>query len=285
MNWEETIKYIRTKKEFSSIVDNSYLSADLVLNVERYKSSNEFKETLAIINSDKSGWDLLDVGSGNGITAVSFALSGFNVTVVEPDNSDTVGCGAIVYLKEYYKLSNLNILCGFCENMNLNECTYDVVFARQCMHHANDLIGFVSEMSRVLKPGGLFLTIRDHVVFDAIDKEVFLSTHDLHKFYGGENAFSSVEYKNAIKNAGLTLKQELKYYDSAINYYPKSEDEVRNLYKNRVVKAKEYLRTKFGFFSFLLTNLYCWKNKINLSTTYSEAKVPGRMYSYVAIKK
>jgi ubiquinone/menaquinone biosynthesis C-methylase UbiE len=285
MNWEETILYIRSKNEFSAIVENSYLSEDLVDNVARYFISDEFNEILKYINSNNSGLKLLDVGSGNGITAVAFALKGFDVTVVEPDNSETIGCGAIEYLKKHYKLSNLNILCGFCENMNLVESSFDIVFARQSMHHAYDLNGFVSEMSRVLKSGGIFLSIRDHVVFNEDDKNQFLSSHDLHKFYGGENAFSPIEYRTAIANAGLKLKNELKYYDSVINYYPKSEYEILNMHTYRVDKARKYLSNKFGFFSFLLTKIYCLKNGINVSSTYDESKVPGRMYSYVAIKK
>ena len=97
--------------------------------------------------------------------------------------------------------------------------------------------------------------------------------------------FSPIEYRTAIANANLILKKELKYYDSVINYFPKREIEIRNMHKCRVDKARQYLSSKFGILSFLLTKIYCWKNGINVSSTYSESKVPGRMYTYVAIKK
>jgi SAM-dependent methyltransferase len=288
MTWEETILYIRNKSEYHELVWKSYLSSNLEANVENYRNSQEFKLILDLLEANKGiGKRLLDVGSGNGITAISFALEGFTVIAVEPDPSETVGCGAIRILKEKYQLENLEIHQGFCEDIDFESDTFDITFARQCMHHAKDLNQFVSEMSRVLKNGGIFLTVRDHVVFDDKDKTLFLTSHALQKFYHGENAFSPDEYKNAIKQSRLKLINEFKYFDSAINYFPKSDDEIQNKHSRRIDGIRTQIKHRLGLFAFLneiVLKLYLLKNKVSVDTTYDERKITGRMYSYLAKK-
>jgi predicted RNA methylase len=121
MNWEETIIKARTQKEFADTIKFSYLSEDLIENVTMFKNSEEFKETLKIIGNYKNteNTTVLDIGSGNGISAVAFALVGFKVTCVEPDPSITVGRGAIKSLNDHFNL-NIQILDGFGEKILLN---------------------------------------------------------------------------------------------------------------------------------------------------------------------
>ncbi|PHQ58442.1 MAG: SAM-dependent methyltransferase, partial [Sulfurimonas sp.] len=101
-------------------------------------------------------------------------------------------------------MSNLEIFESFAEDIKFDSNSFDVVYVRQAMHHANDLNKFIGECGRVVKNGGLLLTIRDHVIFDAKDKEWFLESHPLHKFYGGENAYKPEEYESAMENASMT---------------------------------------------------------------------------------
>ena len=212
MTWEETIEYIRTQPEYKDLVEKAYFDANLELNVFRFGKSEEFEETLNIIqNHVPKTKNLLDIGCGNGISAVNFALKGYSVTAVEPDESTTVGAGAIKILKEKLNLNKLEIFEDFAENIKFNDNTFDIVYVRQAMHHANNLNQFLKECVRVLKPNGLLLTIRDHVILNEDDKQWFLKEHVLHKYYNGENAFTAQDYKNAIEMAGAKILNELKY--------------------------------------------------------------------------
>lgn len=278
MTWEETIEYIRTKEEYKELVKLAYFNPDLPKNIELYQSSEEYKETLKVIKKfAPNAKNILDIGCGNGITSISFALDGYQVTAVEPDRSQTIGAGAIKKLKAHYNLSTIDIYEDFAENIKFDDDSFDVVFARQSMHHANNLTNFVGEMGRVLKKGGLFLTIRDHVVYDQEDKERFLKAHPLQKYYGGENAFSSQEYQAAIKQAGLTLKKELKFYDSVINYYPQGDyKHVKKQFLTKRIGSKASLPFAFELYAFFSSE------KINQMRF--EKHTPGRMYSYIAIK-
>lgn len=277
MTWEETIQFIRTKPEFQFLVEKAYFEENLPVNVERYRQETEYRETLNKIKMyAPTAKKILDIGSGNGITCISFALEGYEVTTVEPDPSETVGAGAIRILKQHYDLDNLTILEAFAEEINFKDEEFDVVFARQCMHHAYDLQKFVREMSRVLKKGGMFFTVRDHVIFDGKDKQWFLENHPLQKYYGGENAFTSEEYKNAIEKADLKIMEELKFFDSEINFFPEKSSDVENRKKN----FRKQLSKK------LLYQIFTSKKekKVSELLTDSEKYIPGRMYSYIAIK-
>jgi ubiquinone/menaquinone biosynthesis C-methylase UbiE len=288
MTWEETIKYIRTQAEFGDLVDKAYFEENLPLNVERFSKSDEFIETLGLIKQNQpNAKTILDIGSGNGISAVAFALEGYFVMTLEPNPSDTIGAGAIKKLKAHYNLSNLEVFEAFAEELQLPNENFDIVYTRQCMHHAYDLEKFVSEASRVTKKGGLFITIRDHVIFDKKDKEWFLENHPLQKFYGGENAFTPSDYKRAMINAGLEIHKEIKYYDSVINYFPVSREEMLNMFQTKKGKAILHLNKKIGVLSKVpfLQKMYFKKIRLNKESVYNENKVPGRMYSYLCIKK
>jgi ubiquinone/menaquinone biosynthesis C-methylase UbiE len=289
MTWHETIEYIRKNPEYADLVCQAYFDEDIVLNVERFGQSDEFNETLRLIRQfDPSAKTILEIGAGNGIAAVNFALLKFLVTAVEPDASDTVGAGAINKLIRYYQLNNINVIQGFAEEIGFPDGSFDVVYIRQAMHHAYDLKKFIGESARVVKTGGIVFTVRDHVIFDKADKEWFLEMHPLHKYYGGENAFTADEYKAAMMEAGLEIVREFKYYDNVINYFPVREEELERLILTKKKHLKAQLRTKISLLAEIppVFSLYKMKNGYNSRLKFlNEREIPGRLYSYIARKK
>lgn len=286
MNWHETIEYIRKDPKYADLVKQAYFDENLGANIERFRESEEFSETLKIISQvAPEAKTLLDIGAGNGISSVNFALKGFVVTAVEPDSSASVGANAIRFLKKYYSLETLSVVESFAEDIGFPDDYFDIVYVRQAMHHANDLKKFVAECARVLKPGGIFLSIRDHIIFDEIDKARFLEAHPLHKFYHGENAFTPYEYKNAMISAGLTIVEELKHNDSVINYFPIStKQNSRSFASNKELKL--HLQTKIGRLANFPFVFFMYKMKTRWGTkTEDEKNIPGRMYSYIARKR
>jgi len=286
--WEETIRHIRTKPEFASLVHDAYLGANLKENIERFRSSTEFIATLNILNPWlKQGACIADIGSGNGISAVSFALNGYKVSSVEPDPSDTIGAGAQKRLAADYNLQHFEVIESFGENLPLNASSFDLVYIRQAMHHAHDLHKFISEAARLLKKGGVLFTVRDHVVFDEKDKLHFLNEHPLHKFYGGENAFSPTEYAEAMKQAGLTIIKEYRYHDTPVNFAPLTPEQLNKKFQYVLQQRKNSLKSKIGILASipLIFNLYNTLLVKKGLPVLDERLVPGRVYSYLAQKK
>lgn len=290
MNWEETILYIRTLPEFKNLVEKAYFDEDLCLNVERFRCSEEFKETLRLLelHSPRNTGRLLDVGAGNGVSSAAFALAGYDVVAVEPDISDTVGAGAIRKIAKHYQLKNLQVHQYFAEKMDFHDNIFDIVYARQSMHHASNLVQFLKETHRVLKPGGLLMTVRDHVVFSKKDKAQFLKAHPLQKYYGGENAYSPAEYRAAMEGSGLRIITELHHFDNVINYFPMRSDEVINYVAIQRKQRYETLCNRLGGFArFKIVqrfyDLYLYL-RTGMTLGLNEKQIPGRLYSFICRK-
>lgn len=288
MTWEETIRMVRKDPGYKSVITQSYLNEDLIGNTERFAASVEFDETMKLIKAyAPNAKTILDIGAGNGISTIAFARKGYAVTAAEPDPSNTVGCGAIAFLVNNYQLGNVNTVQSYGEDLPFEDESFDIVYARQAMHHAAHLQGFINEAARVLKKGGLLLTVRDHVIFNSSDKAVFLQTHPLQKFYGGENAFTPEEYSGAMKQAGLQVERQLKYFDSPINFFPENEEDIKKFPEKQRYNFRQSLQKRFGswtvIFPFLqLSEMY---SRFKNGGWNDEKRVPGRMHSYVAKKK
>jgi 2-polyprenyl-3-methyl-5-hydroxy-6-metoxy-1,4-benzoquinol methylase len=287
MTWEETIRHIRSNDEYKDLVKEAYLEADLQLNVERFSGSVEFSETLKLIDRHLTGvLTILDVGCGNGIASVSFARRGHNVMAIDPDPSETVGTGAVRKLKDELKLSNLEVVTSTAEDLKLNDQSFDLVYCRQAMHHANDLPLFIRNITRYLRKGGLLLTIRDHVVYNTEDKMKFLAGHPLQKFYHGENAFRREDYLKAFTEANLIPEIELKFFDSEINYFPLKMAEVKARAQEEEQTIKSKLRDKLGFLADFMPAYFLYKSFIFDPQSMTHEKFfPGRMYSFLSIKQ
>ncbi len=273
MNWHETIEHIRTRPEYASLVEEAYLGDDVVANITRYSKSEEFSEVLKAIRKHSPNCKrILDIGSGNGISALSFALSGYEVVALEPDTSDTIGAGAIRKAIDSFGLTNASVVEDFAENHTTNS-PYDLVFARQALHHANDLKRFISNCTQHLRTGGTFFTIRDHVISKQEDLQQFLDEHPLHGFYGGENAYTRDQYEGGFRSAGLHMLEILGPMSSAINYAPRTTQEVNKDIKE-ILKSK-----KMGWLSHSSLAINWLKKRLDSRNEY-----PGRLFSYIARK-
>jgi SAM-dependent methyltransferase len=287
MTWEETIMHIRSNADYSELVKQAYFHEDLEMNVKAFRESNEFYQTMKLFDDKvKPGATILDVGCGNGIAALAFALNGFNVVAIDPDASETVGTGAVKKMQAQFGLNNLEVRTVTAENLKLPPESFDVVYARQSMHHANNLNKYVANCSTFLKSGGLFITVRDHVVYDKRDKQKFLKEHPLHKFYGGENAFMSSEYRTAFQRAGLSILREIKFFDSEINFSPLTIESIESNIRREEHLIRNSLEKRLGTLgkSDIVFQLY--KSIIfNPAQLRDEKYYSGRMYSYVCLKK
>lgn len=271
--WEQAIEILRDDPQHRELIFNAYLTGDRVGNCQRYAASDEFAEVLGLISQQlPNAHDVLDMPGGNGIATYAFANSGFDVTAIEPDGSDMVGRGAIRYVLEQTGLQ-ARIVDAWGEAMPFPDASFDLVFVRQGLHHASDLKSMLAEIARVLRPGGALLACREHVVDNYRGSlKAFLASQADHQLYGGENAFTLPDYRDAITLAGLTIKHELGPYDTVINAFPNTPD---------VLRAK-IAASRPGK---LLCRLLSEAAVANMGIWYlRRRKAPGRLYSFLATK-
>ncbi len=208
--WEQAIDLLRKDPEHRDLIYDAYLTSDLLDNCRRFAASPEFSEALNLIKIYRpDSRDILDIPGGNGIATFAFVRAGFNVVVVEPDASTSVGRGAIETVLSTDNL-NAKIVDAFGENLPFKSASFDVVYVRQGLHHARDLKAMLGEYARVLRPGGVLLGCREHVVDNyGSSLQDFLDAQVDHQLYGGEHAFTLPDYRAAFADAGLNIVQEL----------------------------------------------------------------------------
>jgi SAM-dependent methyltransferase len=272
-SWEEAIEILRRDPVHRDLIFHSYLGSDLLDNSRRFFAGAEFAEALRILRAHKpDARDLLDIPGGNGIATHAFAKVGFVVTTVEPDPSPTVGRGAIANVLAESGLK-ANIVDAYGEKLPFEAASFDVIYVRQGLHHAADLPRMLAEYARVLRPRGLLLACREHVVNNYGESlTAFLATQVDHQLYGGEHAFTLADYRAAFDQAALVKVLELGPFDSPINLHPATFEELdRRIQLSRIGKLLSLVLP-----SSLVARIGFWWMK--------QKKTPGRLYTFLATK-
>ncbi len=274
-SWEEAVVWLREQPDQMELVLASYYDDPLLAAADRYYRSDEWRAVKQCLFGYTGR--ALDVGAGRGIASYALAQEGFAVTSLEPDSSDLVGAGAIRTLAAETGLP-IRVEEKFSERLPFADGEFDVVFARAALHHMQDLRLACREMARVLRPGGLCIAIREHVISRSEDLPLFLENHPLHRLYGGENAFLLSQYRNALKAAGLHIEMQLSPLSSPINYFPQTRESLRKELASRIGGA-----TKF---TTLLNQVFCWQPLLSLALRMATLidQRPGRLYSFVCRK-
>ncbi len=272
--WEDAVAWLRSQPDRQEFVRACYYDLPVATAAARYESSEEWQEALKLLPA--TGGRSLDIGAGNGIVSYALAKAGWQATALEPDPSDFVGAGAIEKLSRDSNL-NIRVIQEFGERMQFDDSEFNVVYARQVMHHAHDLGQFCKEVARVLTDGGTFIGSREHVISSPKQLQAFLDSHPLHKLYGGENAFTLQQYIEAMEGAGLKVVRIFKSFDSPINYSPQTKDTISMELESRLK------RFPLGFIpARLLKSTFV--QDVCLKILSQVDRRPGRVFSFVAMK-
>jgi len=166
------------------------------------------------------------------------------------------------------------VIEAFGEDLPLEAAGFDIVVARQVLHHANNLDAFCREFTRLSRSGARIVTMRDHVITGPDQMPAFFDTHSMHHLYGGENAFTMEQYRGALETAGLSIIEELNSFQSVINYDPNSPAMIRKMAAEKFGPLKPLMSVIFSCmpFSLLCALLAKFDNR------------PGRLVSFVCEK-
>lgn len=274
-NWEQAVSWLRSQSEQQQLVKNCYYDDPLELAAERFSCSEEWSAVQKLLQKHLPG-KVLDLGAGRGISSYAFAKAGCDVTALEPDPSALVGAQAIQSLVDKTQVS-IQTVQEYGETLPFTANTFDIVYGRAVLHHAQQLTKLCQEAARVLKPGGIFIATREHIISHKEDLPIFLESHPLHSLYGGENAYLLSEYLDAIAKAGLKVEKIISPYQSVVNYAPMSEQQFQ---AQLATSLARYCGSKLA--RAIATNKTMQQLYGHLLSRKSNH--PGRHYSFLAIK-
>ena len=264
--WEEAVRTLLQDPEQSELVEACYYDEPLAACAQRFYESDEWSYTRCYLPPLSQGNNALDIGAGRGIASYALVKDGWHVSALEPDESELVGAGAIRKLASENDL-DITVITSKGESLPFEEGTFDLVYVRQVLHHADHLERFCQEISRVLKQGGTFIAVREHVLSRQKDLDVFLKRHPLHHLYGGEHAYKLCEYTRAIKQSGIKMQKILPPYSNPINLFPLSAKEIQKKLKTTLRMTVPLCAIRFG-----------------LRVLDVISRQPGRLYSFIGIK-
>lgn len=273
--WEQAVEWLRIQPDKQDLVRHCYYDDPLESAAERFYQSEEWEAVATLLGQAIPG-KVLDIGAGRGISSYAFARSNCQVTALEPYPSEIVGSHAICSLVRSTGLS-VDVVEESGETMPFEDNTFDVVYCRAALHHANDFGQLCVQAGRVLKPGGTLLATREHVLSRSNQLEEFLQKHPLHFLYGGEHAYTLKEYLQALKYAGLRLQRNLGPYESIVNYSPMSRSQLKRKIATMLAKRLgESVGQKVSSFDVV--------EKVLGRYLSFRSNSPGRLYSFIAKK-
>ena len=273
-SWEDAVSWLISQPEQQALVRDCYFDRPVLAAAQRYRRSDEWNAVCCLLPPCKGS--VLDVGAGMGIASYALAADGWQVTALEPDPSFLVGAGAIRQLANEAGLK-IEVVEKWGESLPFPDASFDVIHARQVLHHAHNLGQFCAELFRVLKPGGRLVATREHVISNPGQLPKFLAKHPLHELYGGENAFQLKEYETCLKTAGFIICSVLGPWDSVINFTPFTRHKLRELFLSRFGHwhgAAWFARKAFSEVGF---------KAVRRILTVLDHR-PGRLYTFVAEK-
>lgn len=271
LSWEEAVRWYRAQPGNEKEILDNYFDLPVLKAAQRYAKSEEFAEVLRILGPG-NGKQILDLGAGNGIASFALARNGWLVTAFEPDPSSEVGAAAISAIRDETGLP-ITIVQQGGEMLPFEDQSFDAVLARQVLHHVPDLDVMARELFRILRPGSLCLTTREHLADNEQQLDEFRSTHPLHHLYGGESAYPLTRYLSAFENAGLRILKCWGPVESILNFFPGTERERQTTI--RQIANHSYLR---------LGRLLGWSERfraIQLRRYTQNDCTPGRIHSFL----
>jgi SAM-dependent methyltransferase len=276
LTWEQAVATLLADPQQASLARDCYFDGTPVDAGARYWASEEWQTVRSLLPRVQG--KALDIGAGRGIASYALARDGWRVCALEPDGSALVGAGAIRALAAATGYS-IEVFETFAEDLPFEGEQFDLIIARQSLHHAHDLRALIRELYRVLRPGGRLVALRDHVISSAGDLARFHEVHSLHRLYGGEHAYLLEEYTSAIRGAGFSLRKVITPLESPINFAPLTRetlaagvaDQLPDFLSARQI-ARRLLRSP-PIMSLALKLLGRMDNR------------PGRLYSFVAERR
>lgn len=157
---------------------------------------------LVAVASPSSDWHMLDVATGGGHTALTFAP--YVREVIASDLTPAMLQAARRHIRQQAG-DNIRFSVADAENLPFASDYFDLVTCRIAPHHFPDVFQFAQSAVRVLKAGG-FLLVQDHVLPDDADAAHYADSFEKLRDPSHVHALTQAEWRGLFLDAGLSIK-------------------------------------------------------------------------------
>ncbi|MCB0826749.1 MAG: methyltransferase domain-containing protein [Armatimonadetes bacterium] len=176
-------------------------SAEAYLTSAVHAQSDELTRLVEFVNPN--GGKVIDIGTGAGHMAYSFAphvdqMIAFDLT---PKMLEIVARES-----QAKGLSNVTTQEGNAEGMPFADAEFDGVICRVAAHHFHHVDRFVSEVGRILKPGGWFLLV-DTITPEDSDAAQTVDEIERRRDPSHFHNLSVNEWTNLIEGSGMSVEK------------------------------------------------------------------------------
>jgi ubiquinone/menaquinone biosynthesis C-methylase UbiE len=164
-------------------------------------------ERLVALTAPQKNWRTLDVATGGGHVVYAFAPHVARVwaTDITQEMLDMVKAEA-----ESRGLANVRTAYAKAEALPFDDESFDLVTCRIAPHHFDSIPQFLSEVHRVLKPGGLFALVDNVVPAGSVGD--YINAFERLRDPSHLRAWTMEEWREALKQAGLAATHEEQLY-------------------------------------------------------------------------
>jgi SAM-dependent methyltransferase len=163
--------------------------------------TSDVADTLAGVEPVGDG-RALDVATGGGHTALRLARLGWRVTAGDVSARMLENAAKLVREAGF----ELETRLFAAEEIPFGDATFDLVSVRVAPHHFSSPEKFVSEVARVLVPGGHFLLIDGTVPDNDPDTEEWLHKAEKLRDPSHSRFLSRTSWEELVRKSGLTIK-------------------------------------------------------------------------------
>jgi ubiquinone/menaquinone biosynthesis C-methylase UbiE len=164
-------------------------------------------ERLVTLTSPQKTWRALDVATGGGHVAYTFAphVDRMWATDITQEMLDLVKTEA-----KKRGLANLRTTYAKAEALPFEDASFDLVTCRIAPHHFDSIPEFLDEVHRVLKPNALFALVDNVVPAGGVGD--YINAFERFRDPSHLRAWSMEEWRDALKKHGFAIAHEEQIY-------------------------------------------------------------------------
>jgi ubiquinone/menaquinone biosynthesis C-methylase UbiE len=192
---------LSAKRDFKSLSQQRYSQlAQEYVESASHASGSELQR-LADIAKPQPEWLVLDIATGGGHTARTFAA--LTRQIIASDLTLKMLVAARQHLAKS-GVQNVSFTTADAENLPFPEATFDLLTCRIAAHHFPNAQNFVNQSVRVLKTGACLL-LQDHVLPDERNAARYVDAFEKLRDPSHNRAFSQAEWIAIFLSAGLQV--------------------------------------------------------------------------------